>query len=238
MFHDTSWSVTGSTATLGIGTAHGLKVGDRVTVSGFPTTGSTKVGYLNVTANVTAATATTLSYAVASGHGGENGSQIGNIQVVSLASASADSGSTTVVSVPSTAASGTVTTTPQSVSLNSGWDSTHPPGIYCIPGDSTSTTLLTISMKWRRPERLHVLRPKDLRQCERHDADECAAGGRSASDNPRRLRHRSKSVHMQPRRQSFELRLVDYGQRQYRLGRHFRPDRQRLAGGRVGFDRQ
>jgi hypothetical protein len=135
-----SWSVTSNTATLTATTPpHGLQQGNAVNVAGFTNPRT----YLNGSYTITGANANTFSYALV--HANANGTNTGTVTVQTVAS-QASTGSATLVSESQTAAIGTATGTPQSVTLSSGWDSTHPPGIYCIPGDSTSTTLLTISM--------------------------------------------------------------------------------------------
>jgi len=149
-FATTAWSVdaSGNTATLTTASAHGLNVGDSVNVSGFPTTGKIDLGFLNrgpVTVTAAVPSTKTFSYAVSgvpNGQKGNNGAGTGTV-VIAVANSSSASGTATVTAVKPVA-SGTVTVTPASASVTiaSGWENTHGPGVYCLTGGSGS--LLTI----------------------------------------------------------------------------------------------
>jgi hypothetical protein len=104
-FPTNHWVVAGNTATLTAVSAHGLSVGDSVTVSGFTGTKA----FLNCTGcNVTAVSGTTFSYPLTAAHANANGNDAGTFSIATLAPAAA-TGSVTVTTIASTAASGTVT---------------------------------------------------------------------------------------------------------------------------------
>jgi hypothetical protein len=137
-FSTTAWSVdaAGTVATLTTSSAHGLHVGDKISVSGFS---GPRAG-LDTTApaGVAAVTGTTISYTLSSASptlAGKNGAQGG---AVSLSTSSSSVSGTVTVTAVGAGSSGTVVDTPSasSVTISAGWKGAHSPGVYCLTAAS------------------------------------------------------------------------------------------------------